>query len=174
MDKNKNKFPIYNLSFTLIEILITISIILLFFGLSLSSYNQLSQEQKLKEEGQKLANILGLAKQKSFAADKSNQNCNDFSGYQIYFINQNQCALRLCCNSSCSLPINIQTYSISSTLISPSSNSYIWFKPLGSEVKFSSGNPFTITIKNININKCITIDVSRFGLINFNDSLISC
>ncbi len=174
MGKNKKKFPIYNLSFTLIEILVSVSIVLLLSGLGLASYGQQIQEKKLKEEGQKLVDILELAKRKAFAGDKSNQICNDFNGYQVYFNNPSQYFLRLCCNLRCTSYNNIQSYLISFTFTSPSANSYIWFKPLVSELKFSSGSSLTITIKNSNINKCISIVVSRFGLINLDDSLISC
>lgn len=174
MGKNRKKNYATISSFTLIEIIISVSIILILTGLGLASYNQQTQEQKIKEEGQKLVNVLELAKRKTFAGDKSNQTCNDFNGYQIYFNSLNQYILRLCCNSTCASYYNIQSHSISFTFTSPSPNSYVWFQPLISELKFSSGTSLTITIKNNNLNKCLSINISRFGLINLNDSLTPC
>lgn len=174
MEKNKKESYVNISSFTLIEIIISVSIIILFTGLGLASYNHQNQEQKLKEEGQKLVSVLELAKKKTYSGDKSNQTCNDFNGYQLLLNNSNQYLLKLCCNNDCSSSFNIQTYSITSRFLSPSPGSYVWFQPLISELKFDSGTSLTITIKNDHLNKCLSINISRFGLINLNDSLTSC
>ncbi len=178
MDKNRKKFYAKISSFTLIEIIISVSIVILLTSLSLASFNRQTQEQKLKEEAKKLVNVLELAKRKTFAQDVSNRICNDFKGYQVYFQNQNnqsQYSLRLCCGSTCNPYFDIQPYRISFSFTSLPTNGYIWFQPLASEINFSNNaNSFTITIKNSNINKCISINISKFGLINLDNNLTSC
>ena len=73
--------------FTLIELLIVISVILLFSGLSLAAYNNFNEEKKLEAETRKFVEVLELAKKKVISGDKTglgvtNQEC-DLIQYKV-------------------------------------------------------------------------------------------
>lgn len=57
--------------FTLLELIIVISIILLFGGLTLAYYNNFSEDQKLTSTATKFADVLELAKKKAGSGDTS-------------------------------------------------------------------------------------------------------
>src|SRR3990167_3435835 len=68
--------------FTLIEIIITVAIIMLFSGLSIPRYNAYTQELKLRKESNRVKAVLDLAKKKAVASELYNQACTDFNGYR--------------------------------------------------------------------------------------------
>lgn len=57
--------------FTLIELLVVVTIILIITSMSLASYNNFTETQKLNAETQKVKNALELAKNKAYSGDAS-------------------------------------------------------------------------------------------------------
>lgn len=164
-----------NSSFTLIELLITVTIIFIFSGLSIASYNNFTQNQQLKNEAKKFIDVLELARKKSIAGDLSNRNCDNFNGYQIKtFANNNQnpdYQLSICCNSSCTQIVIIKSYTIPDNINFQSENTFR-FWPLSA--KLNPPNDLTLTLKNQSVNKCLQITINKFGVINLNETLTSC
>jgi len=147
-------------SFTLIELLLTTTIILIFGGLSLAYYNNFTQERNLRNEALKLANTLELAKKKANSSEV--QNCSSFCGYQ-FLVNSNSYAVNICCtcdtNGNCTNPTPIITYSLPSNINSLNSFATI-FKPLSPLV-----TPGSIKLKNDNITQCEQISINQAGVV---------
>jgi len=172
MDKNKKNKK----SFTLIELLIAISLIILISGLTIPFYNQFTAQQELKNETKKIVDLLELARKKAISGDLSNHqsDCANFTGYQIRIVNSTTLQLFICCGQTtsnyCSTSFVITTYNL------PNQFS---ITPVGSNIQFKNltgylDNSYPLNIKNSLINKCISITISPSGLINYNDNLISC
>ena len=156
-------------SFTLIELLITTSIILIFGGLSLASYNQFNEEQKLKNEARKFVDALELAKKKAITGDIGSYTCDNFFGTRVT-ISSSSYTVKLCCQANCnnSTP-TLPPYGFASNIQSLSTGS-ITFSHL--EAKISGITSFTLI--NTTINKCLTISISSAGVVTLNENLSNC
>lgn len=170
MDKNSN-------GYSLIELLVVVSIIILFSGLSLAAYNNFNEEKKLETETKKLIDVLNLASKRSASGDINDNSCNDFHGYVVKFDSTNAYRLVYCCaqfasgcNADSSLR-NPQTYDTTPIEISTTYNT-ILFKRLFSGAQFvftADPNPSFIRIKvknpNLNPAKCIDVTIYSSGIV---------
>jgi len=66
-------------SFTLIELLIVVTVIGLFSGLSIAYYNNFTNEKKLEAGADQVYNVLELAKKKTSSGDFIKSNMRSFS-----------------------------------------------------------------------------------------------
>ena len=147
-------------SFTLIEILIVISILVIFSGILLASYNNFTQIKTLEQEVNHLVDILSLAKGKTQAGDIEFDctGMEEFGGYRVE-ISDTDYGLQQCCRdtltksiSSCGQYLNIYKFpSYISNLTGPIN---LDFAPLTGGV-----NESTLTLKNRYIDKCIDISI---------------
>lgn len=160
MDKNKK-------SFTLIELIITISIITLFTLITLPRFNTYNQQQKLKNETIKLIDVIELAKKKAFASDLYDQNCSEFNGYRLT-LNNNSYILKFTCAGAYQ---DIQTYNLQSNISVITGTGNFDFPALGANTNLSINS---IRLKNSIINQCLDISISTIGIISVNNNLIGC
>ncbi len=160
MDKN-------NLAFTLIELIVTLSIILIFVTLTIPNFNLYTQQLKLKNDGQKFVDIMELAKKKAVTSDLYDQNCSQFNGYRIT-LNANSYILKFGCAGTYQ---NIQTYNFEARNSLILGTGDFDFPALGLNTNLSIN---TIRLKNTSINQCLDISVSRIGIISINNSLVAC
>ena len=156
--------------FTLIEIIITTSIILLLSGLSLTLTYNFNQEKILRNEALKLVNILEIAKKKANSGDLSGRICNGgFNGYRV-IVRVSDYSLWLVCGG---------------VLISPAIFSYNF--PSSSKVLITAGTgdynfrelnraltPGTIRVRNPAISKCLNVNISPSGVITLSENFESC
>ncbi len=159
MDKNK--------SFTLIELLIVVSITLIFLGVSLVQYNTYTEQTKLKNEGKKLVDVLELAKKKALSADLFDKNCTSFTGYKVT-VSLSSYSLLFGCASVYS---SVQNYNLTTSITTIVGTGDYNFSPLMNKPIFI-GN--TIQLKNSAINKCLSISISPIGVVELNETLINC
>ncbi|KKP68400.1 MAG: hypothetical protein UR68_C0017G0013 [Candidatus Roizmanbacteria bacterium GW2011_GWA2_35_19] len=148
----KNKF-----GFTIIELLISISIILIFSGISLPYYNKYSQEIKLQNEVKKLISVIELAKKKAISSDLY-QSCDNFSGYKI-IINADNYSFRFGCAG---VYQNVQTYNFPTNISVISGTGNFTFKPLGIGTNIAIG---AIRLKNSSLNQCLEISITTNGIL---------
>jgi len=155
-----------SVGYTLIEILIVVSIIVLFTGLSLAYYRGFDEQRKLDAETKQLIDILNLAEKKSVAADLSplglNPSCSDFRGYWVSLTGTSY-SLKLNCAGVDTL---IQTYTLGSgmtLLVSDATVTDILFKPLYSGTNLST--PISVTLTNSSNNKCTKIQINPVGTV---------
>lgn len=155
--------------FTLIELIIVISISLIFFGIFLARYNENAGQLKLRSEAKKLTDVLELAKKKALSADLVG-NCTNFSGYRVT-IQSGSYILLFGCNLVYSI---IQSYPFSSNITTILGTGNYDFSPLMVNPNFSAS---TIRLKNDAVNgtnKCVDISISPIGVIELSETLISC
>ena len=164
-------------AFSLVEILVVVSIILLLTGFSVANYNNFNQENLLKKEVNKFIDVLSLVKTKAVTAD-INFDCKvefsideEFAGYQVG-VNTSGYDFKQCCRdvatkaiSNCGLPI--QSYNFPANISEIFGTTSVIFYPLPSGASIA-----TITIKNSSINKCIDISITANGVITAGDQTI--
>ena len=123
-------------SFTLIELLIVVSVIILFSGLSIAYYNNFTNEKKLEAGANKVYDTLELAKKKTSSGDLSGETCDPFGGYEVKSsADRPSYSLYLCCEGSCDTPI--QTYDLNNPVTFNHASRSIQFKILEGIVKDS-------------------------------------
>jgi prepilin-type N-terminal cleavage/methylation domain-containing protein len=157
-------------SFTLIEILVVISIMSIFIGMGLAQYNTYTEQTKLKNDAKKLVDVLELAKKKSLSADLFDKNCASFTGYKVT-ISSGSYLLLFGCSSIYSV---VQTYNLVTNITITAGTGDYNFPPLMNNPNFISN---TIRLTNSAIstaNKCIDISISAIGVVELNETLIGC
>lgn len=166
MDKNNG--------FTLIELIVVISIALVFLGISLPRYNDYSSQLKLKNEAKKLIDVFELAKKKALSSDlivtplvTPPTYCTDFTGYRIA-VSANFYLLQYGCSS---VYTTVQTYSFSSNITATTGVGDFDFPPLMINPAFVSN---TITLRNSILGKCVDISISSVGIIELDENLRGC
>lgn len=163
-----NKHKLFE-AFTFIELIISITIIMIFAAVVLPSYNTYTNQQKLKGDTQKIADTLELAKKKAFSSDLYTS-CANFNGYQVSITNTTTYILRFGCNGSYQ---DINTYELKSesnnTIVSTLGD--FTFLPQGINTKISIG---TIQVRNSILGQCLSITISPIGIININNTLFNC
>ena len=164
-------------AFSLVEILVVVSIILLLTGFSVANYNNFNQENLLKKEVNKFIDVLSLVKTKAVTAD-INFDCKvefsineEFAGYQVG-VDTSGYDFKQCCRNVATKAISncgsvIQEYYFPANISKIAGELSIDFYPL---VTGASGA--TVTIKNNSIDKCIDVLISINGVITAGDQTI--
>jgi len=139
-------------SFTIIELLVVISIMLIFTGITLAQYNTYAEQTKLK---------------KALSADLFDRNCTNFSGYRVV-ISSGSYLLSFGCALAYS---TVQNYNLTTNITVTTGTGNYNFSPLMINPSFISN---TIRFKNSVISKCVDISVSVPGIFELDETLIGC
>lgn len=148
-------------SFTLIEILISITIVILFSGITLAYYNNFTEDQKLKSESKRLISVLALARKSASAGVSDPANCSIFDGYKVVF-KTSYYELQRCCNSSACVYVHSYNFPENITV---KTEGDVLFQPLSLGAKTLTS---PIIVKN-KLEKCIHITI---GLSTIDESEI--
>jgi prepilin-type N-terminal cleavage/methylation domain-containing protein len=152
--------------FTLIEILVVISITLIFLGMGLSRYNTFTEQVKLKSEAKKLIDVIELAKKKALSADLQDRACTNFTGYRVTILTSAY-SLKFCCASNCSV---VQDYNLPTNITFTTAGRGDYnFPPLMTNPIFISDS---ISLNNSIINKHIDISISPIGIVELDETLL--
>lgn len=157
-------------SFTLIELLITTTIILIFGGLSLAYYNNFTHERILKQEALKLFNTFELAKKKANSGDLSGKTCSGgFDGYRMEVLSSGYKLWLRCGGVNVSPAILSYNFVLSNNIsISSGAGNYDFH-----ELNMISTSG-TIQIKNSAISKCLNITIYPSGVITLSYNFENC
>jgi len=172
LQNTRKSFTRYNTApgFTLIELIIVVSVILVIVGITLANYNNFSEQKKLDQDAAGLVDVLEMAKKRTMAGDDK---CSSgpFNGYYLN-VTSNSYELKICCHSTNCLSQNqsIKIYNLQST--NNSSASLIYFAPLTGHLYNNA--TITIIIENKIINKCKRIIISEDGVIEEGASQYVC
>lgn len=163
-------------SFSLIELIIIMSIVLLFSGLLLAQYGNFIEQSRLKGEASKLRDALELAKKKTIAKEVASCSIG-FEGYEMTIRNDGY-DLADCCSGVCNSSTPIHSYTLSSqtnTISITSGTGSIQFIPTPAGTTLT--DDASITLRNSSIPtdyKCIQVTVTKVGIIGVQDTFISC
>lgn len=173
----------FRAGFTLIELVLVISIIAVLSGFIVANYSSFSEEKKLTETTTQVSGILMQARSRATTGDLGPYPCEPFEGYQVSYSSSTptQYEMRICCNATCAtsgpsasyiisrydLPANIEfvdTTDHNTTLDSFS----LRFNPFADGTSLQEDDPpedLTLVLKNRFVNRCNWITISPLGVI---------
>jgi prepilin-type N-terminal cleavage/methylation domain-containing protein len=157
-----------NLGYTIIELLVVISVIGLFTGLTMNSYVQRERKETLKAITNEIRSVIELARSKSVNSEMPN-GCTyiNFDGYGVETL-VNSISLNYICSETITLVQNINLTKYSKTAISI--NDFYFEKTTGELFRqLSDPDSEVIEIKHTILNSCNTIEVNKFGVITVNE-----
>lgn len=163
-----------NSAYSLIEIIVVISIILLFTGMGLASYGSFNDQRQVDAESKKLLSLLESARNKAMNSDLDVQSLSacDLKGYRLHINSTTKkYSLYIKCNT------NDQTALVSETEVK--SNVTIQttpMTPIDVDFAVASGSSETcqnagcsITLKNDKVDRCRVIEIKESGVIDEKD-----
>lgn len=157
MDRNKG--------FTILELLIVTTIIALFSGFSLASYNSYTKHRQLKADAEQLENTLQLAQRKAAVSDTP-AGCADLTGYQVEITSATNYSFQYVCSGT---PTNIQTYVLSFGLALSPASATVMFKPITGEANLNS--TLSVSVVAEDIEKSIDLSIYPSGLITKTENM---
>jgi len=173
MEKKMNK---KNKGFTIFEILIVVGIIILLSGLTVTYYNNYSENEKLSGEAKKINSVFDLALKKTQAAEwtSEEEGClPSFIGYQITISDTNQFALERLCSGPATI---IKTYYLQNNIkiVQPEVGTTMLYRKLSKTILLNYNEiiePIELIIKNeaLNNNNCLKITINQAGVINIGE-----
>lgn len=150
-------------AFTLIEIIIVVSIIIIISTFSLTIYARNIREQKFKYEVSRYVEVLNYAKQNAILQNtEGHPDCYEYSGYRVQMTGKTY-TLQLCCSENCNSPIDIQIYQDIHPSIQFTEYTDIHFREKAGGVE---GGDKTIIIQSTTLNTCVNIKITSTGLIS--------
>lgn len=155
-----------NAGFTLLELIIVISIISLLSGSAFVYYNSFSSTKQLETESSSLANTLELARKRANSGDLSTSCSGDFLGYRVR-INSLDYQLKVHCSASDSLVTN-RSFANS---VQADNTAIIDFKPIANTLTASC-----IKLSKPGVDRCRCLQIASSGTIEnaFCSSCSSC
>lgn len=168
MEENK---IILKRSFTIVEVIVVLSITAIFLGLGMANYQNYQQETLLKQESKNFVDNFELTKKKSASSELYNLNCINFNGYRLVINSDNKSYdIFFGCNNNY---LKIQTFNLPENIVFqsvPVSNFY--FPPMLDG--FFINQVVNLRIKNHSIGRCINISINRKGVVRIDDLLVDC
>lgn len=138
-------------AFTIIELLIAMSIMVLLFGIGVAKYVSFNQSQTIKQAAQKLKSDLRVVANKAITGEKNG--CGTLDGYQVSFIS-GQYSISSACSGGTFIAVNavnLPTGVSFNPLPSP-----VLFKVLGQGVSSAT----TITLSGFGRTEIVTVNIS--------------
>ena len=163
-------------AFTLIELVIAVSIILMFAGLTIPQYNNFNQEMKLKKNARQMTSVLELARKKTITSEliptpmvTPVTYCTEFQGYRVE-VNADSFNLMYGCAGGYT---SVQAYDLEDNISITAGTGNIDFSPSTSGISTNVAVETNVTIRNSFSNRCIDVVISPNGLVT-EDSPYSC
>lgn len=167
------KIILQNKGLTLIEIIVSVSIIGILTAVGIASYTTFQETQTLKINAQNLINNLRTYQARAMAGEKASLcGSDDFYGYKIVFHSTSYEAY-VTCSDTGDVSSSKKTHSLSSpvTLTSPSDGSHLIFKAMSGGIE-ASLEPLPINL--CAYDKLYEITVSKTGEIQDEGITGSC
>lgn len=152
-----------NLGFSLIEVLISISIIIIFSGMGMVYYNNFTEQKKLDQETKRFTDTLELAKVKSSSGDTSLcQGVETTPMIKKYSVDVNTTSYKLApeCLTGTPVPLNYEVPNNIQIGVTGAPQR-ISFDPQMIQIA-----PICLFFKNISLNKCTYVNVEKTGIIS--------
>lgn len=146
-------------SFTFIELIIIVAVVILFFGFSLGYYTKYGEQKKLEGDSRNFVEMLELAKKKIASGDKPNSDCLLSSVTVMYDSSTSEYSMSAQCPTDVSL---VPAQKLSGSAINFLSSGSVVFKPFGAQTIYSSA---CILLKNASTNTCRQITLEASGVV---------
>ncbi|KKQ92404.1 MAG: type II secretory pathway protein LspH [Candidatus Woesebacteria bacterium GW2011_GWA2_40_7] len=166
MSAQYTKYNIQNTSaYTLIEILVGLTIIGMLFGFGFTSFRDFSRRQAVGGVGKLVVGDLRLAQEQALSGQKPiDAKCdppNNLSGFTFTVSSSSQYLVAANCSGG---PVTVKTVNMPDGIIlsTPSPNP-IEFKVLGHGTNLVSGATAVVTISQVGINNTLDVIVSSSG-----------
>ncbi len=128
--------------YTLFELIISIAIITIVFGLAIAAYNTFNKRERLRQTGLNLKANLRFAQTKSLSAEKPTSGCTTFSGMQVSFTSNSYSIVHLCTEGA--VGTSIDTTLPSDITFSPTPSTFT-FLPLSRSTSLQTGQSLILT-----------------------------
>ncbi len=128
--------------YTLFELIISIAIITIVFGLAIAAYNTFNKRERLRQTGLNLKANLRFAQTKSLSAEKPTSGCTTFSGMQVSFTSNSYSIVHLCTEGA--VGPSIDTTLPSDITFSPTPSTFT-FLPLSRSTSLQAGQSLVLT-----------------------------
>ncbi len=128
--------------YTLFELIISIAIISIVFGLAIAAYNTFNKRERLRQAGLNLKANLRFAQTKSLSAEKPSSGCTTFSGMQVSFTSNTYSIVHVCTEGA--VGTSIDTTLPSDITFSPTPTTFT-FLPLTRSTSLQSGQSLVLT-----------------------------
>ena len=140
--------------YTLIELLVTITIITLLFSIGMAQYNRFNRRQILVKAKDELVSNLRLAQSKSLAAEKPVACTDILTGHKIKFINNQNYKIVAVCGNEVDLKTDIV---LPMGVIKQAGPDEVFFRVL------SQGSPTDVTLTLSGFGETQTITITKAG-----------
>lgn len=158
-------------AFTVIEIMIVVTIIMSLSVFSVMIYSRNIREQRFEYEVSRYMDLLNYARQNALLNNTEGFQCPEYFGHKITMNSLQSYSLQICCFEACdcdpvSDPIcqvrNIQDYSMHDS-VTFDGTQHVRFR----ESAGGTGEPsdIQVQIKSTTLNTCVDINISTTGLI---------
>lgn len=169
----------YKKGFSLIELLVVITIIFIMTGMSIAAYNKFTQYQKLDTATKKVDDIIELTRKKAISSDLGIFNfatCSDFRGYRVT-IGGNNISFFINCNgtyTSVAPPFIMET---NINFPNCAGSCTVDYKPLTAEVTlspagFASSRYIRIRNSALGATECNTLTISGSGIVTITNKTV--
>lgn len=161
-----------NYGYSLVEIIIVVTIIVLFTGLGVASYSRFTAQQEVDGETNVILNLLETARSKSINRDldqKSFLNCEPFGGYKLKIDKTTQ---KYLLSVQCGADGNydaIRSFPMKATVGINAPVAEITFEPDTGNVSSCADQNCIITIDNVTADRCKQITIPNIGGIEAKD-----
>jgi prepilin-type N-terminal cleavage/methylation domain-containing protein len=150
--------------YTLIEVLVSLTVIGLLFGFGFASFRDFSRRQAVIAAGRTVVGDLRLAQQKALSGEKPSGCTGNLQTYDFERVNESGYKITAVCSGSL---ITVKNQILpSGTFISSFSPSKISFKVLGQGTNLPAGEDTDITLTQTSTTNTVVITVRSGGEIN--------
>jgi len=159
-----------NAGFTLIEIIIVITIMGLLLGMGSVSYNYFSQQKSVEKDAEFIRDKINLTRERTVNRDiAANTACATFDGYELRFNrgSPQSFTVRLYCNNR-TIQRDIETFNLDGSRVIPNTSFVIQFlPPYGCTNAACNAAPRTIVFENNSSTQCMNVTIDTLGKTTF-------
>lgn len=161
----KTSLPAGRRGFTVVEILIYLMILAMFFLAARVGYNNFIGRKRVEVVAQKTANLFVKARSLSFSSVAKPAGCVVLDGYVVTVDASYATLSAKCSNAGVTTNIETERYTFENTVVSSKTGFYVGYKLLGHGLSvptdfFPGNNTVIFTLPNSNLNIVLTVSSS--------------
>lgn len=149
--------------YTLFELIVSIGIITIVFGLAIAAYNTFNKRERLRQAGLTLKANLRFAQTKSLSAEKPSSGCTTFSGMRVSFTASTYSIVHMCSEGAVGSSIDVSLPSDVTFFPTPTTFTFL---PLTRAISLSAQQSIVLTngVNSFTLTLSSGGDISDSGL----------